>query len=54
MVETIGDFDGTVATWKATVVEGMATGDLIGLRGSGSFGAPHGSTASYELEYELG
>ena len=54
VVETIGDFDGTVATWKARVVEGMATGDLVGLRGRRSFGAPHGSTALYELEYELG
>ncbi len=54
VVETIGDLDGTVATWKATVVHGMATGDLVGLRGRGTFGAPHGPTASYELEYELG
>ena len=54
VVETVGDFDGTVATWTATVVAGMATGDLEGLRGRGTFGAPHGPTASYELEYELG
>ena len=54
VVETIGDFDGTVAIWKARVVHAMATGDLVGLKGRGSFGAPHGSMASYELEYELG
>lgn len=54
VVETIGDFDGTVATWRARVLAGMATGDLEGLRGTGTFGAPHGSNASYELDYELG
>ncbi len=38
-----------LATWQARMVEGMTTGDLVGLRGRGSFGVPHGSTASHEL-----
>jgi hypothetical protein len=50
VLETVGEFDGTRATWTATVVEGAGEGDLAGLRGSGRFGAPHGSEASYELD----
>lgn len=53
VLETIGDFDGQVATWKASVVPGSATGELRGLTGHGSFGAPHGSRASFELDYAL-
>lgn len=53
VLETIGDFDGKVATWKCTVVPGSGSGALKGLKGKGSFGAPHGSKASFELDYEL-
>jgi Protein of unknown function (DUF3224) len=51
VLETIGDFDGKLATWRATVVPGSASGDLQGLTGSGDFGAPHGPKATFELEY---
>ena len=54
VLETIGDFDGKVATWKARVVEGSASGDLAGLTGKGTFGAPKGPKASYELDFEFG
>ena len=50
VLETIGDFDGTEATWTANVVEGSGTGDWAGLRGSGRFQAPHGSKASFTLD----
>ena len=40
VLETIGDFDGKLATWSATVVPGTASGDLEGLTGTGDFGAP--------------
>ena len=53
VLETSGDFDGHVATWKASVVPGSGTGELAGLTGQGSFGAPHGSRASFELDYAL-
>jgi Protein of unknown function (DUF3224) len=53
VLETVGQFDGAVARWDATVVAGSGTGELAGLGGSGSFQAPHGSEASYELEVEL-
>jgi hypothetical protein len=53
VLETIGEFDGAEARWTATVIAGSGTGDLEDLSGSGTFRAPHGSTAEFELEYEL-
>jgi uncharacterized protein DUF3224 len=53
VVESIGDFDGGVSTGALTVVAGSGSGDLAGLRGTGTFRAPGGSTASYELEYDI-
>ena len=50
VLETIGDFDGKVARWTATVVEGSGSGDLEGLTGAGTFEAPMGSTATFELD----
>ena len=51
VMETIGDFDGEVASGEWTIVS--ASGDLEGLGGTGRFRAPHGPTASLELDYEL-
>ncbi len=53
LVETVGDFDGKVAEGDWTVIPESGTGDLAGISGEGSFGAPHGSKAEYELDYEL-
>jgi hypothetical protein len=53
VLDTAGDFDGKAATWHATVVEGSATADLTGLRGTATFGAPKGPKAEFELDYEL-
>lgn len=53
VLETTGEFDGTVARWEAGVVSGSSTGELTELTGRGRFEAPHGSEASYELELEL-
>jgi Protein of unknown function (DUF3224) len=50
VLETAGEFDGQMARWDATVVPGSSTGELTDLEGAGTFAAPHGSTASYELE----
>jgi hypothetical protein len=54
LVETSGEFDGTEATGAWSVVTGSGTAGLEGLRGTGNFRAPHGSNATFELEYELG
>ena len=52
VLETIGDFDGKVAIWTATVVPGSGSGDLVGLTGTGNFEAPMGSKASFELDLD--
>jgi hypothetical protein len=54
VLETVGEFDGGEARWTATVIAGSGTGDLEDLSGSGAFRAPHGSTAEFEFEYDLG
>ena len=53
VLETRGEFDGRVARWDATVLPHSSTGELTDLEGAGRFEAPHGSTASYELELTL-
>jgi Protein of unknown function (DUF3224) len=53
VLETVGDFDGHWARWEGSVVRGTATGELEGLSGRATFGAPLGSTASFEFEYSI-
>ena len=53
VLETTGEFDGRVARWNATLVPGSSAGELTDAEGAGMFEAPHGSTASYELEVSL-
>lgn len=53
LVETTGDFDGTTAKGDWTIIPESGTDDLAGISGEGSFGAPHGSQAEYQLDYEL-
>lgn len=53
VLETRGAFDGQTATWEAVVMPGSATDDLEGLTGQGSFEAPLGSRATFELEYDF-
>ena len=54
VVSSSGTFDGERAAGPWTSVEGTGRGSLAGIRGSGSFDAPHGGTATYRLTYELG
>jgi hypothetical protein len=53
VLETIGDFDGTEATWSGRVIEGSGTGGWAGMSGEGRFQAPHGSRASFTLDYSF-
>jgi Protein of unknown function (DUF3224) len=53
VMETAGEFDGQVARWQASVLPGSQTGELQELDGGGTFEAPLGSQASYELELAL-
>ncbi len=50
-----GMFQEGVAASDFSVVEGSATGELAGLRGTGQYAAKHGESAvSVTLNYELG
>ena len=51
--ETTGDFDGKVARWTAVVISDSGTKGLAGVSGQGTFEAPLGSTASFNLELDL-
>jgi uncharacterized protein DUF3224 len=53
VAETTGTFDGTIAKWQCSIIEGSGTDELAGISGEGTFQAPHGSKAEYEIEYDL-
>ncbi len=54
VLRSIGGFDGQVARADVSVVPGSGTGDLVGLRGTGSAAVPMGSSGTYVLDYDLG
>ena len=53
VLKTIGTVDGAEARADLSVVPGSGTDGLEGLRGQGGFVAPHGSTASFTLDYDF-
>jgi hypothetical protein len=53
VMTTQGTFDGEKAAGELAVVDGSGTDELSGITGGGSFVAPHGSTPSVELDYDL-
>ncbi|MCC6458368.1 MAG: DUF3224 domain-containing protein [Caldilineaceae bacterium] len=53
VLQLSGSYDGEMARATWLVVVGSGTGELQGLRGEGDFRAPHGSQASYTLDYEF-
>lgn len=53
VIEATGDFDGASSRGSWSVVPATGTGDLTGISGTGTFDAPGGPKATYELEYEL-
>lgn len=53
VIAAAGDHDGTSSRITWSVVTGSGTGDLAGIRGSGTMIAPGGRTGTYELEYEF-
>lgn len=54
VIDTDGTFDGSVAKGDWSVILGSGTGALAGISGEGHFEAPHGPTATYTIDYELG
>lgn len=53
VLERTGAFEGGLANETYSVIAGSATGDLRGLRGSGSTSVGHGMEHPFELSYEL-
>jgi hypothetical protein len=54
VLQHAGNYEGTVATWKVTVVPGSGTGELKGLRGTGHLVANHGDEShEYEFDYDF-
>jgi len=53
LIETTGFFDGKTAQGDWSLIDGSGTDELAGISGEGSFGAPHGSTAEYQIDYDL-
>lgn len=54
VVESSGTFDGQLARGRWTVVPGSGTDDLSAIQGEGSWEAPHGPEATFELDCDLG
>lgn len=52
-VESTGDHDGRSSRGRWRVVPGSGTGELVGIRGVGSFSAPGGPQVSYELDLDF-
>lgn len=48
-----GTYEGGVARTDFEVIDGSGTGDLAGMRGSGSASAGHGSTGTYRFELDV-
>ncbi len=53
VLESIGDHDGSSSKGRWRIVTGSGTGELAGVTGEGTFDAPGGPEATYELEYLL-
>jgi hypothetical protein len=53
LIQSVGEFDGKKSQGSWTIVEGLGSGDLASLHGTGSFEAPGGTDATYDLDYEI-
>jgi hypothetical protein len=53
LIEATADHTGTSSRGSWSIIDGSGTGDLTGITGTGSFDAPGGPKATYELDYEL-
>ena len=54
VLESTGEHDGKSSKGRWRIVTGSGTGELAGIEGGGTFDAPGGLEATYELEYTLG
>ena len=53
VLETRGRFEGVEAKGSWSILRGSGTDGLEGVRGQGTFVAPHGPTAQITLEYDF-
>jgi hypothetical protein len=53
VVESHGTFDGELARGRWTIVPGSGTDELSDITGAGTWQAPHGPEATFELDYDL-
>jgi hypothetical protein len=53
VVQATGIYDGNEAKTDVLVIPGSGTDDLMGLRGEGTFVAPHGPTGTLTLDYDI-
>jgi hypothetical protein len=53
VVESHGTYDGELARGRWTIVPGSGTDELRDIQGGGSWEAPHGPEATFELDYDL-
>jgi hypothetical protein len=53
VLESTGEHDGKSSKGRWRIVTGSGTGELSAIHGDGTFEAPGGPEASYQLEYSL-
>jgi hypothetical protein len=53
VVESHGIYDGELARGRWTIVPGSGTDELRDIQGEGTWQAPHGPEATFELDYDL-
>jgi len=53
VIHATGAYEGADARWTWTVVDGSGTGELVGLRGSGSAGAGQDMKVAMTFDYDL-
>ena len=54
VTDASGEFDGAASRGRWSIIRGSGTDDLADVTGAGTFEAPGGPKATYELDYELG
>lgn len=54
VIDASGDFDGGASRGNWSIIPGSGTDDLDAITGTGTFEAPGGPNATYDLDYELG
>jgi Protein of unknown function (DUF3224) len=53
VMESTGDHDGRQSKGHWRIIPGSGAGELAGISGEGSFDAPGGPEATYQLDYQL-